>query len=711
MPWVLIPLHLLESPPIALPRGGTATIGRRASNFIVCKDLAVSGQHCILHCPRATTVLDPPEVEDVSTNGTYVNDQKLAKGDRHRLGLSDVIALTKQPEEDPTGAEGARRIQYRVEFKDEQREPSPPVEALGPPPAGPPPVQTHVVGEDPPPTMPEHGVRSPVGPAGANEGSQAPWMSTSAQNLLVQEQQSKAKITSELLLSQRKLEEERTAVEGMSRELRKLRQQAEEERSRRCEVEEVRDRHNGEAEVLRAERRQLDELRVSHGDLKQRHEATDTDLQAQRTRHGQLQAATDKLRHEVERANAARQKSSQQHVELTMRMRQAQERANRLEQQLADAKRETERAIEEGARLQKELDAERELRTKLDEQVEEAKAQVSEAEASERAAREQLDGATARRAELECQANSAQADVEGARVNCRQARQRLVSARQTVECFRQSGQLLASEFRRRADIWEKAVNENSFQEIEEMCRIAVSASCVTATVVTHRQDDDHEDRPHQVDGAATRGEELSVTPERSDGRREGGGGAAGSPPTTPGGGGIVGGRCEAVAASTASGDAFSPQATAVEVTEVISPSPARSVVARAADGHGAAQAPAEARAAAATVTAFEGHPRKATRMSSILLRGVDDGELAGTAVGLVDEDKADADHGRSAGGRGGGDHGFMGVGNPPVSFVGTGRRVPDQRVHGHDVAGEACSTAWSLELLEDVHPLAKRPRY
>merc|ERR1719215_598767 len=91
MPWCLVALHLPDGAWYPLPTEGVATVGRRLTNSIVCKDLAVSGQHCVLHCSGAE-VLTPPEVEDRSTNGTYVNEVKLARGQRQLLAPGDVLA-------------------------------------------------------------------------------------------------------------------------------------------------------------------------------------------------------------------------------------------------------------------------------------------------------------------------------------------------------------------------------------------------------------------------------------------------------------------------------------------------------------------------------------------------------------------------------------------------------------------------------------------
>merc|ERR1719316_2360357 len=85
-----------------------------------------------------------------------------------------------------------------------------------------------------------------------------------AQDLLVQEQASKAKITAQLLQSQGRLEEERQTGEAASRELEKVRKQVTEERARRHEAEEGRDRLAAESDSLRKERGQLQELRAAH---------------------------------------------------------------------------------------------------------------------------------------------------------------------------------------------------------------------------------------------------------------------------------------------------------------------------------------------------------------------------------------------------------------------------------------------------------------
>mmetsp|Transcript_24343 Transcript_24343/g.68386 ORF Transcript_24343/g.68386 Transcript_24343/m.68386 type:complete len:492 (+) Transcript_24343:34-1509(+) len=429
MPWQLVPLHAPGELAFELAPDGPTSLGRRPTNDVVCRDLAVSGQHCVISC----RVAEAPEIEDCSTNGTYINDVKLGKGQRQRLSHGDVVSLTKQ-HEDPALLQPPR-VQFRLEHR---------AEAASEPRLG---AAAACDDGDLPPTSLE---KTPdTGAAGGF-----------AQHLLVQEQRSKAKITGELLLSQRKLVEERRAVEAAAAELRRLRQQVDEERGQRREVEEGRDRLASEVEALRAERRELQELQAAHEELQRRHESADAELQARLTRCLQLEALQEELRAEVGRAAETHRRASQQHSELLTRARQAQERAERLEQLVAEAERDAERAGEEEARLRRELEEERAARRALGD-AEGLRERLAEAEAGEREAREALDVATARRAELECEASAAQADAEAARSAARQTQQRVGGAARLAERLRESGRRLAAELRRRAELWESALADGA----------------------------------------------------------------------------------------------------------------------------------------------------------------------------------------------------------------------------------------------------------
>lgn len=503
MVWLLVPLHVPNEKTTALPVEGSVTVGRRPTNGIVCKDLAVSGVHCIVYGHGAGAG-DLPEVEDCSTNGTYVNGAKLDKGVRNRLNGGDLLSLTKELEPD-AASDCPPRVQFRLEHRDCTSQEAGAAEVAAPAEAAPsaqPGAQQQeiaataadravsIAGRERSDRVPSPVAAVDLGAAangitGGGGATGAGLESNFAQDLLVQEQQSKAKITGELLHAQRKLEDERRTADSLTRELQKLRQQVEEERSRRHEVEENRDKLANEAEVLKAERRSLQELTSAHEELKQRHEATESELRARLRRCTELEAAQEQLRKEVESATAAHQKASQQHAELLTRVRQTQERAERLEQQHIEAQRDADRALEEGSRLQRELSAEKAAREQLEQEVSETREQVSAAEASERAAREALDAATARRAELECRASAALSDAEGARAAARQAKQRLGSTAQQVERLREAGRGLSTEFRRRADIWDKALSEGRFDALEEM----LAASGPTFAQVTVQMED------------------------------------------------------------------------------------------------------------------------------------------------------------------------------------------------------------------------------
>lgn len=69
-------------------QNGTTTIGRSESNDIHIDNLAVSGSHARIFCESGRFV-----IEDLnSTNGTYVNDRRIAK---HQLTHNAVITIGK----------------------------------------------------------------------------------------------------------------------------------------------------------------------------------------------------------------------------------------------------------------------------------------------------------------------------------------------------------------------------------------------------------------------------------------------------------------------------------------------------------------------------------------------------------------------------------------------------------------------------------------
>jgi len=94
---VATPLDADKPQTFRLPEGAIKTVGRTAqSDFIV--DAALVSR---VHCRLLATMMGELHVEDLSsTNGTYVNDQRIEKavlspGDRLRIGRVE-LAVTKE---------------------------------------------------------------------------------------------------------------------------------------------------------------------------------------------------------------------------------------------------------------------------------------------------------------------------------------------------------------------------------------------------------------------------------------------------------------------------------------------------------------------------------------------------------------------------------------------------------------------------------------
>ena len=63
------------------------TIGRKPHNDIVIDNLAISGEHAMI-----MTILNDSFLEDLgSTNGTFVGDQQLVRGNKHELRDGDKL--------------------------------------------------------------------------------------------------------------------------------------------------------------------------------------------------------------------------------------------------------------------------------------------------------------------------------------------------------------------------------------------------------------------------------------------------------------------------------------------------------------------------------------------------------------------------------------------------------------------------------------------
>ncbi len=85
MPSLVISIDGTIIKEVALTKERT-TIGRRPYNDIVIDNLAVSGEHALLHCVDGRV-----SIEDLrSTNGTYVNRQRITRQDLQPGDLLDI---------------------------------------------------------------------------------------------------------------------------------------------------------------------------------------------------------------------------------------------------------------------------------------------------------------------------------------------------------------------------------------------------------------------------------------------------------------------------------------------------------------------------------------------------------------------------------------------------------------------------------------------
>lgn len=98
MPRLVISIDGAIIKEVALTKERT-TLGRRPYNDIVISNLAVSGEHALLHC-----VAGRVSIEDLqSTNGTYVNQQRISRQELQHDDLLHIgqyeIRLQLSPEE------------------------------------------------------------------------------------------------------------------------------------------------------------------------------------------------------------------------------------------------------------------------------------------------------------------------------------------------------------------------------------------------------------------------------------------------------------------------------------------------------------------------------------------------------------------------------------------------------------------------------------
>lgn len=215
-------------------------LGRKAACNVVLEDLAVSGFHCTISWHDSRLV-----IEDRSTNGTFVNGEKILKGQRVVLHNGDTLACAK-----PKVTEEEVSL-----FRIENSSPCPAGAGLA-------------VAEYVEPT-------AALGPVSMYDAGSAVY--TDAGQMLLKEQEERAKLTASLVVCQKHLAEQRRSGEALTQKVKSLEQQLQEERKHGATLQEQQSTYAGDLERHEQEKRTADEVRARRDEL----EKANTDLEVE----------------------------------------------------------------------------------------------------------------------------------------------------------------------------------------------------------------------------------------------------------------------------------------------------------------------------------------------------------------------------------------------------------------------------------------------
>jgi hypothetical protein len=385
------------------------------------------------------------QAEDRSTNGIFINEVRVLKGESARLAHGDVLSLGKAVE-DYGGASSSVRPQFRLDIQRQERS----LEMLGQPSA----TSRELDGSGTASTSLDN---QPARTCAMSSGAST--AEGFAQDLLVQEQQSKAKITGELLLIRRRLDEERAVREALDRELQKARAALEDERARRSLAQESLERLQADSAQLCHEHRQLQELREEHAALETQHETVEVELGALLQRTTSLESGQEHLRMDWQRASADEVRVRAQLAEAQARLQQAQERTESLQKRHSDLRQSAEQAQECVERWQRELSSERGTREQLEDQCILLRADADRASNGECAAKEALATAEAQQAELQAQIAKCREEAATLRSRAKDDREKLDRDSQQAERFRGAGNRFVEVLRGYVDCWARGLSE------------------------------------------------------------------------------------------------------------------------------------------------------------------------------------------------------------------------------------------------------------
>lgn len=304
-------------------------------------------------------------------------------------------------------------------------------------------------------------------------------------DLLVQEQQSKAKITGELLLLRRRLEEERTHTEALRRELRKAQAAMDDERGRRGSAQEDQSRIQVSGSRLRTERMRLEEVRAAYQELLGRHDSLEVDLGAQQQRAVSLEAARERLAGDLQRALADASRSEAKLTEAQSRLQLQQERLRQLQDRHSELQKEANAASGEAERLQADVSTQRAEREEQEDKLTLLRADTERAERGAEAVRDALTAISTQQADLQRLVESHHADVDSARSGMQHTLQRLSKENEIAESLRRAGGGFAESLRRFACTWGRNLSEDSggIDGSRPTCRTAAMTTLQTAATM------------------------------------------------------------------------------------------------------------------------------------------------------------------------------------------------------------------------------------
>mmetsp|Transcript_798 Transcript_798/g.1913 ORF Transcript_798/g.1913 Transcript_798/m.1913 type:complete len:536 (-) Transcript_798:387-1994(-) len=404
--WRLVPLTANDKgqalTTIEVASGSKVTLGRKHDCTRVYKDLSVSGRHCEISVEErdGDSVL---ELLDLSTNGTFVNEEKVGKSCVKRLLHGDVLDLTRAKSTESTDWHW-----YRVDFCAEGHSQALEV------------------------TKEEELRGDPGSPTVA-------WGQNASHDMLKAEQESKAKLTSEYLITQNQLTAEKARADKLQREVERLTSQLEEEKHGGQEAKSNVDGLQSRVEELTAENAQLKAERRNYDDSDAN---TSKDVEVMRLRKEAVTAQTKlealQKKHEETETDRKRllNKCEMLDTELSEKkilLERTQARLEKLKKENDETESKLEAATGAAEVAKKAQEAGERKRQELQTQLELAEAAKDEAESKATKALGELEDAVRVRAEAEAMCSSYQKQADAYKSQVDQEQRKAKQAEERLE--------------------------------------------------------------------------------------------------------------------------------------------------------------------------------------------------------------------------------------------------------------------------------------